>query len=493
MTRTRGGRTLLLALAIYAAGWAAWPPGVLQIADERAYLLAALSFSRGEATVEAVDPVTFAATRALPSTYPPGTSLLEAPLVLLFGIRGGPLASLLCLLGAALLTARLLSRLGHDPGWALLLAGYLPLLVLGRAAMSDCPSTCAVALFVYLLWTGGGRRAFLAGLAAGLCLLLRESNLVFVLPLCLGALWRRQAGAWLLAGGLAAGLALRTTATALLLGAPFYSRFQHAFTAAALLAHLPYYLLVLCTLAPLGLLWALAYRGPRRAEVVATVVLALLFFSAYDYGAEESGPLRRLILGPRYFAPLLPLLSVAAAEAAPRLLAGPASRGSAGRATAFLARLAGLLSAAFSAAVLLLSLAVHPLHQLQGAPLEEAQRLVCGATSPDAVLVGNTVVVAKAVSPLACPRALLERASTPAAALQHLERRGPVALVFLEREGTSHGAAESERDRAFLREAAGRCTLLPRLDRRLGEGSGLLARMGAGALRLQVIGASGCK
>ncbi len=475
--RRRGALLLLASLAVYATSFALFAPRALQISDETSYVRQALALANGALRVPALDPETLSLRPALPSSYPPGTSLLQAPFVLAFGPRGAALCSLTALLAAALLLGRLLWQRGHDPLFALYLLGYLPALVLGRAAMSDVPSALAVTCVLAALFSPqapGPRALFGAGLCAGLSLLLRESNAVFVLPLCAGVLVRRERGAWALAAGLAAGVATKLLVTWGFFGDPLYTRHQHAFTPAAFLAQAPLYLFALLVLAPGGLVLGLLWRGRRRAEVLLTVLLSFALFAAYDYSAEESGGLRRLVLGPRYFLPLLPLLSLAAAELlGPRLGAGP------------------LRAASSVCGALVLSAAalVHPLAAArEGAQVEEASQ-VCASTAPGAVLVGNAVLVGKVVGELACPRALLERARFPTARLAELSRRFlEVDLVLLDRAATDYDHAETLRNEAFLAEAGRRCTLTQALDveRRT------FARAGASE-RLRVLRATACK
>jgi hypothetical protein len=294
-------------------------------------------------------------------------------------------------------------------------------------------------------------------------------------------LLRREPFALLLALGAATGLAARTWITWALFGDPFTGRFQHAFTLAALAAHLPLYALALCTLWPLGLLFTALYRGERRAELLATTLCALLFFSAYDYGAEESSGLRRVILASRFFLPLSPLFALAAAQVSPRLFALLAARGPLG------ARLARLLPAAallLCALLVPVAFAVHPLYAARGAWLDEAQTAVCASVPHSAVLVGNAVTLGKVVSPAACDRDLLERAAVTAERLPRLAASGPVDLAFLERTGGSGWDAEERaRDDAYLVAASALCRLTPVLDAIVGP---------AGEARLRVLHLTGC-
>lgn len=477
--RRQGALLLGAALAVYAGSFALFAPRVLLISDETSYVRQALALSQGALRVPVLDPETLSLEPALPSTYPPGTSLLQAPFVFAFGPRGAALASLVSLLGAVLLLGRLLWQRGHDPVFALSLLGYLPALVLGRAAMSDAPSALLVTCFLAMLFAPpapGSRALFWAGLCAGLSLLLRDSNAVFVLPLCAGVLLRRERGAGALVAGLAAGVAAKLLVTWAFFGDPLFTRPRHAFTVAALVAQAPLYLFALLVLAPGGLVLGLLWRSERRAEVLVTVLLSFVLFSAYDYSAEESGGLRRLVLGPRYFLPLLPLLALAAAEVlGPRLARGPLRA----------------LPLGYGGLVLVAAALVHPVASVREGGLVAQAAQVCASTAPGAALVGNTVLVGKVVGDLACPRALLERARFSTPRLRELAQRFPeVDLVLLDRAATAYDRDETRRNEAFLAAAAAQCTLTPRLDQR-GPLTG--GRDDGGGDRLRVLRATACK
>ena len=65
---------------------------------------------------------------------------------------------------------------------------------------------------------------------------------------------------------------------------------------------LPLYTMALLLFIPGGLLAGLLYRGERWPEVVATVAIFFGFYLSWGYRGEDSGLLRSLILGPRFFA-----------------------------------------------------------------------------------------------------------------------------------------------------------------------------------------------
>jgi len=124
-------------------------------------------------------------------------------------------------------------------------------------------------------------------------------------------------------GGLL-GLGLRIAANQWIHGDPLFYRVTgsdaigYGFGLAALLQNLPSHALALFVLVPGGLLAGVLYRGRRWPELVFTVVFFALFHLAYGYGAVESGGLKRLVLGLRFYIPLLPLLAIALAEWLPR-------------------------------------------------------------------------------------------------------------------------------------------------------------------------------
>ncbi|MBN8610221.1 MAG: hypothetical protein J0L92_06540 [Deltaproteobacteria bacterium] len=303
----------LVPTGLYALGFLLWLPSAHAVAtsDEASYLGQAALFARGqlEASLPALgggEPVSEPV-----SDYPVGTSLLAAPFVALGGLSWGRLPSLVSLLGATALTAWVLRRRGKDPRYALLVLGYLPSLVLGRVTMSDCPSVLIVAGFLALLEHGSVRSLGFAGLVAGAALLFRETNLVIMGPFLAGVFVRRDPGRASLAVGLGMGVAARLGSSWFLFGDPLFAKSSYPFSLAAIPQNLVLYVLALLVLVPGGLVVAARYRGPRAPELLTAVFGCAVFFLVYSYGGAESGTLRRLIVAPRYFAPLTPLVAQA--------------------------------------------------------------------------------------------------------------------------------------------------------------------------------------
>src|SRR5579871_819102 len=96
-TRGRGFSRVLVgaSFAAYVGAFAAYWPSVMVVSDESSYVRQAVAFAHGTTTAEAIDPWTHASTRVMPSTYPPGTSALQAIFVFIGGWRAAFLASVL--------------------------------------------------------------------------------------------------------------------------------------------------------------------------------------------------------------------------------------------------------------------------------------------------------------------------------------------------------------------------------------------------------------
>lgn len=307
--------------ALWLMAFALFFPTVVTISDEAAYVRQAKALAEGRVLVERDDVFSGAREAGRVSEYPPGTSLLMAPLMAMFGWRAAFLPGALALCAATLALAQWLRALGRDPLFALLLPAFVPALVIARCGMSDLPSAAFVVLSLWLFWRANGRasRMFAAGLLAGLSWLLRETNVMILAPFFAGALLRRERGvAWLVVGGLL-GVAARVLATWLVFGEFWHVNPQYpGFSVGAVVRNAPLYLVALTLLVPGGLIFVALYRGERRLELGLAVAAFVLLHCFYDYNAAASGGLKQWILAPRFFIPLVPLLAFAAAEAVPR-------------------------------------------------------------------------------------------------------------------------------------------------------------------------------
>jgi len=481
-------RWILCVLAAYAICCTAFWPRAVLVTDEGSYVRAAFAFAHGHTLVNVVDGRTGEVRRELPSLYPPGTSAFQAPLVWMLGPGAAPVLSLLSFCLTTLLLARWLVAEGRSPLFALLFAGYLPALVLGRVAMSDVPSALVVTSAQMLLFRsapGGSRRkrviagastrsperatlAFLSGLFGAASLLFRETNALFVAPLFVGAVLRRERTALPLIAGAVAGASLRPLAFWLAFGDPFFVKDPaYGWSLSGAFAHLPLYLFALLLMAPLGLWGAAAYRGPRRPEVIATTYGALAFFLAYAYAGEESGFPKSLVLGPRYFLPLVPLLAIALSEALPRVWR---ARGSPGG-----ERLAGSLARAWAAAALVAAVGVHPVLWRASVGQGEVVDALLATTSSGGALLLDTTEFHKAPYEWNEPRRVASLTDVPPSDLPLLvERDGVAFLALLDRTDSQTHRQRGSMGERWRADAARRCALQTAHD---GEHRGMRLRI----------------
>jgi len=319
----RSWRVVLSVLLLFALGFALFYPEVAVNVDEATYIRQARLISSGDLSQAKFNPLTGQSTRVVIARYPLGTALSMAPLVELFGWRSAfvvPFVSVLC---GVLLTAVWLHQERRSPIFALLVLGFPATLVLSRVAMSDAPSLAVVTLGLWLFWRGQDRGPgwwLAAGFVAGASILWRESNALPFVAFFAGAVLRRERKAWALVAGGFAGVGLRLLAAYQFYGDPFFFREVSAnFARHGMAETLLLQLVGLLILVPGGLFFAFAYRGRRWPELLASVGGFWLFYLYFGYAAIETGPAKRIVLGLRFFLPLLPLLAFAAAESAPRL------------------------------------------------------------------------------------------------------------------------------------------------------------------------------
>ena len=300
-----------IALAVYCASFFAFYPSIFTVVDESAYVRQGAALANGSLTVAEIDPLTGTETHTRPSEYPIGTSLLMAIFIKPLGWKGAFLLPFISFVAVVLLLARWLLAEGRSPIYALSLFLFPPALVMGRVAMSDMPSTALVTAALWLLWTGTGARPIrwvTAGLIAGVSVMLRETNPLIFAPFVLGAVLRGEKNRWYLSSAFAAGLSMRLVISALLFGEMFFVKNSRAsFSIAAIRANLLHFSLVFELLILGGLLFALAYHGNRRPEVLGSLICFLAIYSCYEYSGEQSGALKGAILGGRFYLPIIPL------------------------------------------------------------------------------------------------------------------------------------------------------------------------------------------
>ncbi len=451
--RRLAGQIVLALLLVYVAGFASFYPSTPTNTDEAMYLRQAQLLLAGDGTVPRIDPLTGATREFRPSTYPPGTAALMAPLIWVAGWRGAYLLPLLSLVAGVLLTARWLADEGRSPLFALLVLGFPASLVLGRVCMSDAPSLAVVSLGSWLFWrglAGSGRWWLTAGFVAGASTLFRPTNVLLFAPLFAGTVLRREPRCLLLVSGGLAGLAVRLVAHASHFDDSLYERIAYPFSPETVMERLPLYLFGLLVFVPGGLAAGLAYRGRRRPELVATVVLFFLVYVFQVYGMTEVGLVRRVVLALRYFIPLLPLLAFAAAEAVPRwwtrLLAGasPARRES-------LERGARHLVVAWIATLALACFGVHWAFDRWSRAQAEIAEVIHARTGDGSVVVTNLPATEKFLRELHRKYMSVSRVSVQQGDLERLlERHGSFFIVFVDRSDSDFFRRDQQENAAFV-------------------------------------------
>lgn len=444
--------------------WLAWPNGAISLAlllhalafvvtwpdvpintDESMYVSHAMTIASGERMAKRIDFKTFAPVDQIPSFYPLGTILAQVPFVWLFGWRGAYAVSMLGFLLAVHYMRRLLQSLGAEPMFAVLLLAYPACAVLSRVATSDSITLGLVALTLYLFATGekgAPWRWWAAGWIAALAFCCREATALVTAPFIIGALLRRNPGAYRLAlGGLLGGV-LRGAIAAVAYGNPFYRHPGYGtFSIAYLLANAWFYLILTLVLLPGGLWFLLRYRGWRWPEVIISAITFTLLHAAYFYGVSESGGRNTIVVGGRYLLPAVPVYVLAIAAGASSLKLRPTLPASILRVARFFER---KWRPAF-AAVALSTVAVHPALAIWSRSHYEISAAICREAPPNARLITNGSVTGKWLEEWNCNRAFTEFGAFSPQKLVALSADGRPLFVALVERGDS--AAWQERSR----------------------------------------------
>lgn len=449
-------RVLVGLLGVYALGFMLFYPATVTVTDEGTYIRQAQLMLQGSVSIELEDPLTGEPFELHPiNAYPLGTALLLLPFVGLGGREAASLLSLVCVLAAVAVTGRWLKEEGYSPLWAILLLSYPATMVMGRVAMSEAPSLLVVSLGLWLTFRGfrdEGPVWLLAGFVAGLSFAFREGNVLLFAPLFLGTVLRRDAGWWRLVVGGMLGLSVRLLSAWLFFGDPFFTKpvGDEAFSLAAISNNAAIYLFSLLVLVPGGLVAAFAYRGPRRPEVIVTTVVFAMFYLSYGYNAAESGWAKRLVLAPRFFVPLLPLLALAAAEVWPRWAravrdAAPPER------RRRLEAAAGITCVLALGALAVVLLGVQAAHASWAADQARVRDAIYQHTSEGSVVVTNWKATGKFIDLVHGQRIVLrrERATRPTMRLL-LERVGTFYVVLLDRTDSAFWRRESFENSFFM-------------------------------------------
>lgn len=465
-------------LLVYAAGFMLFPPRVLLINDEERYVTQAVAFSHGALTVPGANMLDPRGEALVASDYPPGTSLLQAPFVLVGGWRAAAALSVVSLVVLTVFTRLLLREYALQPAFAVLVPAFFGALFFGRVAMSDVPAAALVAVALWLMKRAersGWRGVFGAGIASGLCLLFREPVVILLAPFAAGLMLSRPRAAPALLLGGALGLATRLILAFALFGNALYVRDSgFGFSLRSGMDNMPQYALVLLLMFPLGAILPFVYRGPQRARVVSAFALYALLFLFYDYNAwRDNGPLKGTILTSRFIIAALPLLVLMAADVYPRLHS---------RLSSTLQRVVDRAIPVGYAALAVLAFAIHPLvRRLDQEPFSIVQAIQL-TTASDIPVVINEKAAGKYLSPVYGERRLIGRSAANTAQLAAICREfGGLQLLLLDRSDTE----------MFRRDAAENARFLSDIEHHLWVRS-VYDRAHGTVFRLRIFDVSGC-
>jgi 4-amino-4-deoxy-L-arabinose transferase-like glycosyltransferase len=421
--------------------------------DEAAYLDQARLFAAGRATLPKLNPLTEKLEPYRSDFYPPGTALVMAPLIAIAGWRGAFLVPFLSVIVAVLVTARWLRDEGRSPIFALLLLGFPATLVMGRMCMSDVPSMAVISLGLWLFWRGldrGWPYWLASGFVAGIAVIFRDTNAIVFAPVFVGTVIRREARCWALIAGGIAGLAVKLLANYLIFGDVLYLRSRYIVDLPTMGGRLTIYLLGLLICVPGGLILTLAYRGRRRPELIASALFFFAFFVIQTNTMSASAPSKRLILDWRYLLPVLPLVVLGTAEAAPRLWRQMVAAQNPDR-REVLRVVARVTLVLWVSAVAASSFLVQ--FRFQGWSLRQAEirDVIHTYTSDDSVLITNRWNTRKFLRNLERSFVYLDRDEVSPRDVATLVRRyGPVFLVFLDRNDASFRLSDAKRNADFV-------------------------------------------
>jgi len=450
---TNQKRILLALIAIHACGFVTFYPEVVTVSDEISYVLQTRLLSEGTNEEVVLDPFTggFIRTGRL-THYPLGTALLALPFFWAGGWQFVFWMPFIASLLAFWATAKWLEGEGRAPLFAAILLAFPQTVVFSRLCMSEAPSLLVVSAGLLFFWRGldGNRTVYwsAAGLLAGLSLLFREANALLFAPFFLGALLRRDSRWWVLLAAGAVGSGGRLLAHELYLDAAFYIRPPLAFGAQYIASNLPFYTAVLMVLVPGGLLFSLLYRGRRRAELIAAVVAFFSLHSMYSFTGAESGLVKSLIIGPRFFIPLLPILAFAMAESVPRLWAEAISRW-----PAYSARLESLGRTAalgWIGGVAVLIIGIHAGHHFWSSGQAAIRDAIYSHTPDGSVIVTDSRATAKFLDSIYGNRIALSRHWLDIGKAETLVRRnGSIFIVQLDRSDSDFWKAVAQENTAY--------------------------------------------
>ena len=306
---------LAVAMGGFVLLWVIWYPPSIAISDESAYLTQAQLYSAGKLVGDASARTTAMREtgRGWVSRYPPVQSVVLAP-TQWFHWRAGFLVPLGFALLATVFCAATLERSGFPGAWSLLLLLHPAVVLYSRTLMSE---TLALLVVAVALWASDPDRprSAVAGVALGIMPAVREALLPIALVLGgLMALRRWRTGGVTAVAPLALGAGIPLVALAtynhVVFDGPLSLRvdWNQFMDWAGAPERGVFYFLGLNFLWPGMLVGICAAEHRRKLDVMLLTAAGFVVYAAYSHVDRRYGMPADLVVGLRFFVPLLPVL-----------------------------------------------------------------------------------------------------------------------------------------------------------------------------------------
>ncbi len=279
------------------------------ISDSNSYVNQAIAIANGSYSFDMVDQIDSSIHSLLGTRYALGNAHWLALIILLFGKKYVFLSGLITSVGSLVFVYKALQKLEYPSWTVLLIPCFLPFLLFSKSLMSGMPSLLVTSLFLYLLVSlkGGGRKWLFLCVLASFSFWFRESNIILLGGICLFYFMMERKYFIYYALGATIGMLPRLISAYFAYDDPFYYVLAEPFTLESFTSQVWIYGVLTMLLIPGGLFFMLKYRGDYYREILVSVVLFLLFYTAYSYtSVPYSGFYRGIILTGRFVLPVLP-------------------------------------------------------------------------------------------------------------------------------------------------------------------------------------------
>lgn len=310
---------VFLPFLLYAYIFCISNTNVSVLIDETYYLRQALAFSEGQTHTTIINPVTNESELVRPSDYPPGTSIIAS----LFMYNGNwtnafymPILSLLLI---HILLFVWLRKMSLSAFYSLILYLFPPILIMSRVVSSDMISALIIVIIWKMYFTCKENKyhsvILIIGFLSGLSLIFRETNILFIAPLMLLYVLRKDSKITFVITGFVIALSIKLFLSYILFNDPFYLKDpEYGFSIYAVPQNAIIYFPILLLFFPGAIIFPFLYKGKHRIEILTTVIIVIIFFLSYDFRGQNSGLLKSLIIAPRFFIPLIPILIISIAH-----------------------------------------------------------------------------------------------------------------------------------------------------------------------------------